>query len=227
MRYYASISAQKIDSGDYYRLDRNQTRQYFDIHKKWFFKIKESLLKQKGKKIHIDICGRTTACRMGFDASYCFSLKTSDFLKKISVNNHFFIDGDVFNPTEFNEFILFIKENKLYPSLVTFEPVAGLHEYGPYSVGVSKLTSNYPDFVYRYLKKRLEQVISILKPGGYIYLERPFQFDADMMTEFLRGVPKNKMAISIAIKKIARLNKCTVEISHDCSGPYFLIHKPV
>lgn len=227
MKYYASIAEQKIEGGDcYILLDRSQTRQYFDIHKKWLFEIEESLSKQKGKKFHIDICGRTTACRMGFDASYCFALKTSDFVKKISINNHFFIDGDIFNPTEFNKFILFIKENKLYPSLVTFEPVAGLHEYG-LSSAISTKVPGYREFVYSYMGKRLEQVIEILRPGGYIYLEKPFQFDPVLVGEFITGTPKNQFDLSIGIKKITRNKKCRIEISNDMNGPYFLIHKPL
>lgn len=225
MTYYLDISKEKINNGDRYRLDRTQTRQYFEIHPKWFKKIIKTISEQKGKKIHIDICGRTTACRMGFDASYCFALKTSEFVKKISDDNHFFFDGDLFNPVGFNLFIQMIKENELFPTLVTFEPVAGLHEYGPSAI--SREVPGYREFAYSYLGKRLEQVIEILRPGGYIYMERPFQFDPVLTADFITGTPKNQFDISLWIKKIARRHKCKIEISQDCSGPYFLIYKPL
>ncbi len=225
MHYYANTSQQKINEGDRYRLDRRYTRQYFEIHPKWYEKIYSTISKQIGRKVHIDICGRTNASNMGFDASYCFALKTSDFIKKISSANHFYFDGDIFDPVVFNMFISFIKDHKLNPSLVTFEPVAGLQEYGP-CTEIDRNVSRYREIVYGYLQKRLIQVITILKPGGYIYLERPFQSDPILIADFFRGVPRNKMDISMEMKKIARRHKCKIEVSNDIHGPHFLIHKP-
>jgi len=186
MRYYNSVEMIKAEAGDHYRLDRNNTREYFFLHKEWYKKIEKYVNEQKGSNlIHLDICGRTSARTMGFNESYCFALKTSELIKKFALKNHHFFNGSLFNPNKFKNFIKLIKDSGKFPSLVTFEPVAGLQDYGPKVLieGVS----NYRDIVFTYLSKRLCQVVEILKPGGFIYMERPFQFDSDD-TAYFSGI---------------------------------------
>ena len=105
------------------------------------------------------------------------------------------------------------------PALVTFEPVAGL---GSYQWG-DKYVSNYKSITYGRLEKRLVEMIHILRPGGYIYLERPFQMEG--LAEFFQSKSQKDYDISIHLKKIARQQKCTIEISSCIGGPYFLLNK--
>ena len=228
MEYYHSVAIKGIEGGDHFRLDRHQTREYFFIHKMWDEKLHKYIneeLKNKEKLIHLDICGRTNARTMGFHKSYCFALKTSYFRKKMSEDNHYFFDGDLFNPNDFNEFIELIKTQKAYPTLITFEPVAGLQDYGP-EIKIDGV-SNYREIVFAYLVKRLYQIVEILKPGGFLYMERPFQFDSDNAVDFFCRVPQNKFKISNSLKKVARKLKCKIEIGKEIGGPYFLLRKNI
>jgi hypothetical protein len=120
------------NKNDSYQVDRNDAYGYFGIMPEWGHKIREYLLqvrKQKQRVVYLDICGRAGGRSLGADRSYCFSLLTSDFSKKISGENKILIDGDLFNGYDFCKFINTIKKGRVAPSFVTFMPMAGLHGY--------------------------------------------------------------------------------------------------
>jgi len=220
IKLHNSISKNK-DPDDNYRLDRYNVNSYFDIHEKWRDKICSYFheLHDAGEKVvHVDICGRATARSLGADISYCFSFKTPLFRSILEPNN-VFIDGNIFNTSDFSSLINRLRKDNARPALVTFEPVAGLQDY-------HLLAEHVPDYMkitYGQLEKRLTDMIGILRPGGYIYLERPFQFGT-LADSFLRKDQKD-YEISLSLKKISRLEKCRIEISSVIGGPYFLINK--
>jgi hypothetical protein len=225
IEFHHSISFINKQGDDYFRLDRADTSQYFRYHKIWEQKIQkyfQTLKKKKIPIIHVDICGRTNAKNLGADKSYCFSLKTSQIKRAFADKNQVFIDGDLFNTEEFNILIKSIKEEQ--PALGTFEPVAGLQSY--YKVKVEDIP-HYSNITYEILGHRLRKIISVIRPGGYIYMERPFQFDVDYGADcFSNKLPEN-YTISLKIKDVIKSLNCDIEIDKNIEGIYFLIRKRI
>lgn len=114
-----------------------------------------------------------------------------------------------------------LKRDNISPALVTFEPMAGLNRYQSMYNAENPI---YENVTYGQLEKRLEEIVEILKPGGYIYLEKPFQFSGT--ADFFRGIPQKQWEITLNIKKLAERLKCKIKIATKISGPYFLIQKP-
>ncbi len=223
--FHHSVFPKKMEN-DYYRLDRSSAINYFDIHPTWKKKIQlyfQTLRDQKEQAVSVDICGRAHGESLGSHKSYSFSINPSDICKIFAPKSQVFFSGDIFNSNNFAEFLTLIKDDK--PALVTFEPVAGLQTYGP-EIKIEG-APQYKEITYNILAKRLCDIISIVRPGGYVYLEKPFQFDADHFINALSQKPKNQFTLCLAMKKIARKMKCKIEISPDVGGPYFLIKKPI
>jgi len=224
IEFHSSISEENKKGFDYFRLDRLDASLYFSFHKKWKMKIInyfEQLKKGRMKIVHIDICGRTNANSLGVEESYCFSLKASDITKCLAPKSQFFFDGDIFNSKNFSDFIEVVRNKK--PALVTFVPVAGLQTYriSQNMIGVPL----YRKITYFRLIKRLCALIDILQPGGYIYLERPFQMDVDDIRDFFLRKPQSENIFYVALKKIARKNKCKIEMNLILGCPSFLLQK--
>jgi len=225
INFHRMVSIENQKGNDYFRVDRSDTSRYFDLHSKWEIKVADYLrtLRQQGfKVVHADICGRTNAHSLGADKSFCFSFKTSEITKALASKEQVFFDGDLFNSKRFSEFISLIKQES--PALVTFNPMAGLQSYGFYQQGVKDI-SLYKKITYQVLINRLHQIIEVVRPGGFIFLEKPFQFDSEIAAGFILRKPQNQWTISLALKKIARKMKCTIEISSEIGGPYFLLKK--
>jgi hypothetical protein len=227
------VTAHHLISGskpfdDHYRLDRSETYQYFTIHKEWSTKLRDYFAKLRlnnERVVHIDICGRSGARSMGADISYCFSLYTSDFAKKIAAPEKILFDGDILTTKDFNSFVSLVNKDAA-PALITFEPVAGLQAYSP-GLHQDKVSFLYKDITYQQLIRRLRVGIELLRPGGFIYLERPFQFDSGHFVDIFNNKKFKDFAISIAIKNIVKKYKCKIEIRGHIGGPYFLIQKPL
>ncbi|MES3005447.1 MAG: hypothetical protein V4664_00710 [Patescibacteria group bacterium] len=221
---HTDISDEKRER-DHYDLDRVSTSEYFKLHPKWEKGIKTFFgkLHEKGEGVaHVDICGRTDARSLGSDVSYCFSLKASDIRKSAADKSTIFIDGDIFNPNDFDLLIKRLKEDGVSPALVTFEPVAGLQSHFP---EFKKEVPMYEKVTYGQLEKRFRQIINILKPGGYVYIAKPFQFLG--IEDFLRNKLKEEYEMSIRMKELASEEGCTIEISSELGGPYYLVRKPI
>ncbi len=219
------ITAEKdllINPNDHYRVDRSDVLNYFDISSKFKQKIKDFVLKLKeaGKVFSsVDICGRASGKHFGVSKSYLFSLKTNDVIRIFREENDVFIDGNIFNPNDFYNLIKEIKKMGIKPAFVTFMPMAGLQSFTP-----SSKDKNREVIIYMILAKRLEKIIEVLLPGGFVMIERPFQFDRSMLEAF-GGKTQNQFTLSIAMKKISKKLKCKIEILSNTGGPYFLIQK--
>lgn len=210
---------------DEYRVDRYDASRYFAPHPKWGNQIREyfqELHNRNEEVVHVDVCGRATAEKLGADKSYCFSLKTPGVRKIVSEPNNVFIDGDIFNTEDFSNLIERLKQDNISPALVTFEPMAGLNRYEPMHNAENPI---YENVTYGQLEKRLEKIVAILKPGGYVYLEKPFQSNGT--ADFIRRIPQKQWEITLNIKKLAERLKCKIKIATEISGPYFLIQKPL
>lgn len=213
---------------DRYRLDRPETYQYFTIHKEWSTKLHNyfsELHSNNERVVHIDICGRSGARSMGADISYCLSLYTTDFAKEIAAPHKILFDGDIFTTKHFDSFVSFAKKD-VAPALITFEPVAGLQAYSP-GLHQDKLSSLYKEITYQQLIRRLRIGIELLRPGGFMYLERPFQFDSSHFIDIFNKKSFKDFTLSIEIKKLLKRRKCKIEIRGHLGGPYFLIQKPL
>jgi hypothetical protein len=210
-RGVSETSSQK----DEYPLDRHDAENYFWLQKEWKQEIVEyfNTLHSQGKDVvYVDICGRASAKNLGADRSYGFSLKTPEARREQSEAGDTFIDGDIFDSKAFASFLAFLKEKGDQPNFVTFEPAAGLKDYNPLNVPTEE-GEKYKEVVYQQLEKRLVDMIEILKPGGYVYLSRPFQ--------------KIENFVFDEIKRIVTDSGCEIEMSNTAAGPQFLIRKPL
>jgi hypothetical protein len=142
--------------------------------------------------------------------------------KMISGSTNVLFDGDIFDSRNFNKFLSTLRQDSTAPSLVTFRPVAGLQNYSP--IHAIQGVPMYEEITYRQLAKRLEGMVEILRPGGYIFLQHPFQ--SEVIDNFLSGKKQNQWGISLRIKGLARKCKCRIEINSAPAGPCFLVNKP-
>lgn len=225
VRFHREVSAKPSHQGDYYRLDRSDAAGYFAIHPKWekiiwsYFKD----LHNKGEEVvHVDICGRATAENLGASRSYCFPFKKNQFREIFAGPRDVFIEGDIFRTRDFKKLINRLKLDNATPNLVTFEPVAGLGIYYPYDEMDEKLPK-YCAVTYGQLEKRFRTIFGLLKPGGYIYLDRPFQLDG--VEDFLRGRSAEQYELSLQLKRITDDFNCKFEVVKETTGLYFLIRK--
>jgi hypothetical protein len=218
----------EANNTDHYRVDRSNAERYFALHPEWQRKIKKYFqhIHSKGETVvYVDICGRASGDSLGADKTYCFSLKTPEMAKVFTSDNTSFIDGDIFNSKDFSNLLDKIEEGGVQPALVTFEPIVGLQAHTP-DYTKKEVSENYKEATYQQLEKRLVDMIEILKPGGYVYLSRPFQFD-DSARDFMQGKPVEEWSLSLQVKRVAGEHGCTVEVSGGLGGPYFLIKKLV
>jgi hypothetical protein len=227
-QYYSKSSGEheRDNPSDRYRVDRRSAEQYFSIAPKWKQKLLEYFSELKKAKEFIvcaDICGRASYLTLGANKSYFFSYKTNELCRLGENKKNVFFDGDIFNPTHFSQFISVIRNDGAQLAFVTFMPMAGLQQYTPQTI---EGLPNYEHLTYTYLSKRLRDIVRILRPGGYVMIERPFQFDGSII-DFACRLPQNQFKISIAMKKIARKLKCRIEILSGIGGPYFLLRKSV
>jgi|SRR5271168_2944511 len=225
VEHHNEISDERRDT-DEYRLDRYDASEYFALFPKWKKTIEKYFAKlhNKGEEVvHLDVCGRADAQRMGADKSYLFSLKASEYRKDLSRPNNIFVDGDVFNPNDVRALTKKLEEDNISPALITFEPVAGLQAHDP-TLGHEDIPE-YEAITYAQLGKVFGRMIRILKPGGYFYIAKPFQSMG--ISDFLQRLPQEQFEMSKKIKEMSADAECEVEVGKDIGGPYFLIHKPI
>lgn len=209
---------------DRYRVDRFDAMGYFDIFPKWKNKVIsyiEDLKKMKEKFVYIDVCGRASGQRLGADTSYLFSLRTDKLKRMARPKGDVFVDGDLFNRKDFSVLLGLVRED-VAPAFITFRPMAGLQNYS----FINKETKNFPNYekiTYGLLGKRLADVIEVLRPGGFILLERPFQCIG--LEDFFKGVPQDKSEFTLLVKSFAKKIKCSVDVLSSIGGPYFLLRK--
>ena len=201
---------------DFYGLDRAFTYNYLSDFPKWremvvdfFREIRDA----NEEVINVDLCGSATATSLGADRNYSFRLGEKYF--SFEDSSMTLVQGDIFNPRQFGEFIYRLREETEGVALATFFPVAGLQSYTP-------LERN-KDVVYAQLAKRFRQVVEVLRPGGFFLMRRPFEIDG--LKEFLSHIPQEENDLSLYVKQAAKDSGCTVRINPTIHGPHFLIRK--
>ena len=209
-----------LQIGEHYRLDRLNPFSYLDAFPRWHETIANYLrsLGQQGKSVvFADICGRASIPWV--QANYSFSLQPIDFRSRLIGTTS--VEGDIFARHDFPRFIDLIAGQGHLPAWVTFNPVAGLQGYYlPKDIALAEL---HHAIVYKRLAQHLELLIRVLRPGGYVFLGRPFSFM--YAREFLCRVPQEKYAACLWAKDFCRQHHCSLQIGPSMSGPYWLIRK--
>jgi hypothetical protein len=215
-------------NGDhFYRVDRRDAYDYFGVLPKWREIIRKYLyeLREQGEHVaYADICGRTTAASLGADINYSFSLQPFMSRKVLGSNREETrVQGDLFSTRDFNSFIRLIRRNEDQLAFVAFEPIVGLESFTPNKRSTTRPRLN-EEVTYQILERHLAKVVSILRPGGYIYLGPPFQLTRDLAA-FFRGAPQSEYRESLQVKAICKKLKCSVKVGATIGGPHWLIQK--
>lgn len=208
---------------DDYRVDRYAAREYFSGQPEWLEKVKvffDELHKKGEKVVHVDLCGRANALNIGADVSYLFSLKPPELRKAMGDSREVFVDGSIFDVTDFRALTEMIKEESVSPALVTFVPVAGLKAHIPKKYLQETVEK---EITYGILEKRLFDMIDMMRPGGYMYVTKPF--DILGLEEFLQGKEQKNYKITERLKELLKGSGCTISMKEQVGGPVFLIHK--
>jgi hypothetical protein len=214
------------DQPDYWGKDRNSAGEYLEAFPDWEKKIRRYLhsLREQGERVvYVDVCGRTTARSLGADRHYSFSLQSPDwhFLKS---EDDVRIQGDIFRARDFYSFVNLLHENGDHPAFVTFEPVAGLQKFTPPGQNAKGLPFQ-AEVTYQRLENNLARMLRVLRPGGFIFLERPFQFDRFGMRDFILGKPVEQYELSLWMSVFCKKYKCKLEMGRSIHGPRYLICK--
>ncbi len=203
----------------WYGADTGQVANYFKHNPEYRKKILTYFSKLREDEIpivHLDICGVATVQSLGGDMSYCFSLKDQT---ETDWNGNRIIQGDLFSNRDFAQFLDEVKSGEA-PALITFRPIAGLQDNNPYI----STRAEFRESTEGILAKRFSQCANVLRRWGYMYLERPFQFDSSL-ADFLSGVPQEEYELSRQIKTLSKNNHCNIKIEGSIYGPKFLIRK--
>jgi hypothetical protein len=221
------ISKRAWSDNHFYRVDRTNASEYFGVLPKW-----KELLRKYFRELHeqgvpvtyVDICGRATADSLGADENYSFSLQPiASFLRPGSNREETRVRGDLFNTRDFNAFLQLIRRNGDQPAFVSFEPIVGLQEFTPHKRSTTRPHLN-EEVTNQILVRHLTRVVSILRPGGYIYLGPPFQLTRDLGA-FFRGAPQSEYRESLQVKELCKKLHCTVKVGATIAGPHWLIRK--
>jgi hypothetical protein len=127
---------------------------------------------------------------------------------------------------DFNSFLSRMRDCGDQPAFVTFYPMAGLQSYTPWDhKEESKLTAKHPEVTWQRLENNLRRLLQVVRPGGYIYLDRPFQLlDVDFGAWYRREEKKDYPSVRW-IQAFCKGKKCSVEYERDLTGMKFLIRK--
>jgi hypothetical protein len=219
------VSQKEWESDGYYRVDRHDASGYLSMWPKWRMKVREyfrSLKEQGERAVYADVCGRASGASLGADKSYSFSLQPlSTFWYR--EDKELRVRGDIFSSKDFYSFVNLLRSNGDNPGFVTFEPIVGLEGYTPWE-SAKGLPRLHADVTYQRLLNNLEKMFEILKPGGFIYLDRPFQLTG--LKDFFMKVPQEQNDMTLSIKQFCKeKGHCSVEIERSICGPKFLIRK--
>ena len=131
------------------------------------------------------------------------------------------IQGDLFSRRDFNRFLREVKSQPVASALVTFRPIVGLHSNNPSLSG--QKYNGFREVTENILAKRFGQCVSVLRRWGYMYLEKPFQFEG--FADFIAGIPQEEWGLSLQIKGLAKQYGCNLQIEPSIFGPKFLLRK--
>jgi hypothetical protein len=214
-------------SDHFYRVNRRDARCYLRVLPKWSRLIDRHFqeLRAAGiQPVYADVCGRADGAWLRAEYTYTFTLEPiSPFHlpnpKKIDVA------GDVFNARNFYMFLNTVRNNQHQLDFVTFEPIVGLHNYTP-SEEQNPKPRLHPEVTHRRLANNLKKLLEIVRPGGYVFINKPFQFgEYSGLLEFLSGLPQEEWKLSLWLKEFCKNNKCTLKQEDFLGGPLHLIRK--
>jgi len=224
--YNRRASARKRASGEHYRVDRSDAAHYLRGMPKWSEKIAsyfETLKAARVPIVYVDVCGRANGTSLGADITYTFSLqpKRLSFWHGDEVHH---IEGDLFSARDFGKFLRRLEDEVERPAFVTFEPIAGLQNYTPWRNAERTTAFFHEKVTWQRLENNLQRLIKVLRPGGYIYLDKPFQFATTDIRDFMRRIPRTHYESYRWLQQFVQNNGCTVELGV-LLGNRYLIHK--
>ena len=216
-----SVISMSTNWPHHYRVDRTWTDIYFFELDDWEKEIYAfaTTVKDSGQSaIHLDVCGNTSARGLGYEHSYQFSMSTRGAWQE----NCTACRGDIFDKRALRDFLLKIEAERGKLSFTTFMPMAGLQSHSPDEDYVA-----HRDVLYQRLFQQLYLVLLHTHVGGYVLLERPFQFDYGdgRIENFLSRTPFKQSAFHTAVKVWAKRLKCSVRGKHNLTGGIWLLRK--
>jgi hypothetical protein len=213
------ISAREAATHDgYYRVDRSDAWEYLWARDKWkklvlaYFKEVRS---EGDEVVYADICGRCNAFSMGVKTNYSFALQPAGYYflrSKRSIE----VVGNIMHRVEFNRFVQRIKDDGHRLSFATFVPIVGLQPHIP-----ELHDELHQHVVYAHFAKCLAQLIGVMRPGGLIYLESPFQFMN--FGDWFNKKPVEEYESSLWLKALCTRLGCSLSIDRSIGGPQYLI----
>lgn len=221
-------SAEDYDKDPYiHRVDRKHC-DYMSLLPKWERKVQDYIwqLKQAGQRVvYADICGRTTAVERGADISYGFSLHASEMTRIVHPKQDILVDGDLFRMRDFYSFLALMRDKGDRPAFVTFNPMAGLQSYTPSESDKYINTRLHPRVTWQRLANNLRHLLEVVRPGGYVYLDRPFQLAGTDTIDWLLKKELKDYQSAMWMKEFCKGKQCSVMVDRDISGLKFLLHK--
>lgn len=211
----------------FYRVDRRSADDYLRGIDGWSRKVYVRLqeLRMQGiPAVYADICGRATGRAMGFDRSYTFALQPVSHLWGSGPEvTH--VEGDIFSMRDFYSFIALIRARGDMLDFVTCEPLVGLQTYIPGELPQHQESKLHSAVTYHRLANNLERLLSVVRPGGYLFLDRPFQFGAYSGLEgFLSRLPQEQYKLAVWLRGFCKKHRCSMEIG-GVLGARYLIRK--
>ncbi len=199
---------------------------YLSRQPKWEKEVRSYLkrLHKRGERVvYADICGRASGDCLGADISYCFSLHASNLRRRFCRPGEVLVDGDLFRMRDFNSFLAQMKRNGDAPALVTFNPLAGLQSYTPTKEKLAiKL---HPQVTWQRLENNLRRLLETVRPGGYLYLDRPFQLAG---TDTFDWLSRKELCEYQSVKwmtAFCRDRRCRIRFDRTITGVKFLLKK--
>lgn len=169
------ITREHLEAGQVWGMDRGHATDYFYVyyeHLSWLAKVERFFhqLRQQGVPVtYVDICGRAFWPTTLVQHNLSFSLQP-DYIHETWAGEQY--EGDIFNTRDFNGFMRVLARVER-PALITLVPVAGLFFYderGRADEEIEQLTR-------RLFVKRLEALLRILRPGGFMFIAPCFASD--------------------------------------------------
>ncbi len=135
------------------------------------------------------------------------------------------VDGDIFRMRDFYSFLALMRDRGDRPAFVTFYPMAGLQSYTPSISEERTRTRLHSPVTWQRLENNLRHLLEVMRPGGYIYLDRPFQLTGDDLGCWLRKMEIKDYDSVKWMKAFCKGKGCSVEFDRDISGVKFLLRK--
>lgn len=205
----------------HYRSSRSWVTEYFTGFPKWRNQViayVSKLRKEKQRIVHVDICGEASAVGIGATISYWFSLAKKPFLdehdKALSL-----VNGDLFDSGDFNRFVRDMKRRKEQIAFITFSPDTRLQSYGPTYRPTDRPDQIYHRVVYQKLENDLRKLVTLLRPGGLILIEKAFFAP---LPDLIEKWPEGEVA---HVKSLFRRLGCSVKAQHSIYGQSWLVEK--